>query len=106
MTTLGGRRTWFAATVLAVSGAAIVWGQGRNVVPEADASLAALTMEVRQLRLAVEGSARSQAQAQVLGVYLTMQQGRIDQATTRLNETRKELDALAVRSRELTNQLT
>ena len=37
-----------------------------------DGSLAALTSEVRQLRLAVEDATRSQTQTQALSVYLSV----------------------------------
>lgn len=58
-----------------------------------DGSLAALTAEVRQLRAAVEELARSQTQTQALGVYLSAQQGRLQQADMQLAAARQELDA-------------
>jgi hypothetical protein len=48
-------------------------------------SLAALTSEVRQLRLAVEAATRSQTQTQALSVYLSVQQSRVLHVATRLD---------------------
>lgn len=106
MNVFGGRLTWFGATILAVGCAAAVLAQERNAVPDASGSLAALTAELRQLRLAVEESARSQVQTQALGVYLSVQQSRLLQVATRLDAARKELDTATVRSREIATQLT
>ena len=68
-------------------------------------SLAELTAEVRLLRLAVEQSGRTQTQAQALGIFLSAQQSRILQMTTRLDVARKELDGIAQRSIEHANEL-
>ena len=59
----------------------------------ADGSLAALTAEVRQLRLAVEEMARSQSETQALTVYLSAQQSRMQQADQQLAAMRREIDA-------------
>src|SRR5688500_14852551 len=59
----------------------------------ADGSLAALTAEVRQLRLSVEELARSQTKTQALAVYLSAQQSRLQQADQQLAVARRELDA-------------
>ena len=78
---------------LAVAGgAAVVFGQGRT---EPDpGSLAALTSEVRELRLAVQQLAQTQSQTQALGVYLSVQQSRVLQVSSQLDSARKELDSL------------
>jgi len=89
--------------VLAAGSAAVVLAQEKNDAP--NGSLAALTAEIRQLRVAVEESTRSQTQTQALGVYLSVQQSRILQAATRLESARKELDAVSLRSREIASQL-
>jgi chromosome segregation ATPase len=66
----------------------------------ADASLAGLTAEVRQLRLAVEELARSQTETQALAVYLSAQQSRLQQADQQYAVARRELDsATAARDR-------
>ena len=97
------RLSWSVALVLAAGSAAVVLAQEKNDAP--NGSLAALTAEIRQLRVAVEESTRSQTQTQALGVYLSVQQSRILQGATRLESARKELDAVSLRSREITSQL-
>jgi DNA repair exonuclease SbcCD ATPase subunit len=88
---------------LAAGGAAAVLAQGKS--EPTDGSFAALTSEVRQLRVAVEESTRSQTQTQALAVYLSVQQSRILAIATRLDEARKELDSAATRSREVASEL-
>ena len=97
------RLSWSVALVLAAGSAAVVLAQEKNDAP--NGSLAALTAEIRQLRVAVEESTRSQTQTQALGVYLSVQQSRILQGATRLESARKELDAVSLRSREIASQL-
>ena len=60
---------------------------------EGDESMAALTAEVRQLRIAVEEFARTQTETQALGAYLSARQGRLMQTTQQLDAVRKEIDA-------------
>ena len=97
------RLSWSVVLVLAAGSAAVVLAQEKNDAP--NGSLAALTAEIRQLRVAVEESTRSQTQTQALGVSLSVQQSRILQAATRLESARKELDAVSLRSREIASQL-
>jgi seryl-tRNA synthetase len=92
---------WVAVVVLCF--AAFVFAQGKT--ESTDGSLATLTAEVRQLRMAVEESTRSQTQTQALGVYLSVQQSRITQVATRLDSARKELDTATNRLREITSTL-
>jgi hypothetical protein len=88
---------------LVVPSAIAIIAQGRT---EPDpGSLAALTAEIRQLRLAVEDATRSQTQTQALGVYLSAQQSRLVQVSARADAARKELDAVALRSREIGDRL-
>ena len=70
-----------------------------------DGSLAALTAEVRQLRVAVEELARSQTETQALGVYLSAQQDRLQQADQQLAAARRELDSAAAAKDDLEVQL-
>lgn len=72
---------------------------------EGDESVAALTAEVRQLRLAVEDLARSQAETQTLGMTLSAQQGRILQLTQQLDAVRKEIAAATAGSQGIEAQL-
>lgn len=67
--------------------------------------LGELTGEIRQLRLAIEQSSRTQTQAQALGIFLSAQQSRILQVTARLDAARKELDAMSQRSIEHANHV-
>jgi hypothetical protein len=71
-----------------------------------DGSLAALTAEVRQLRVAVEDLARAQAETQAMGVYLSAQQSRVQQISAQLDAVRKDLDTATVRSQAFEAELT
>jgi chromosome segregation ATPase len=70
-----------------------------------DGSLAALTAEVRQLRVAVEELARSQTETQALGVYLSAQQDRLQQADQQLAAARRELDSATAAKNDLEAQV-
>jgi hypothetical protein len=63
-----------------------------------------LTAEIRSLRGAVERAAQTQVQQQVLGLYLTLQQSRVTQATMRLDTVRRELERATSRAHELADQ--
>jgi chromosome segregation ATPase len=79
----------------------------RRAAPDLpEGSLAALTAEVRQLRLAVENLARSQTETQALGVYLSAQQGRLQQADQQLAAARRELDSATAARDRIEAQLT
>jgi chromosome segregation ATPase len=67
--------------------------------------LAALTAEVRQLRVAVEELARAQAEMQAMGVYLSAQQSRVQQVSAQLDAVRKDLDTATVRSQSFEAEL-
>ena len=60
---------------------------------EGDESMAALTAEVRQLRVAVEEFARIQTETQALSAYLSARQGRLLQTAQQLDAVRKQIDA-------------
>jgi chromosome segregation ATPase len=66
-----------------------------------DGSLAALTAEVRQLRVAVEGFARSQAATQALATALSAQQDRVRQLAEQLAAARDQVDSSDAESRRL-----
>ena len=89
-----------AALVIAVSAGALL-AQSPAEVAGPGGSLAALTAEVRQLRLAVEESSRRQGQTQAISVYLAAQQSRMVQLSTRLDAVRKDLDAAEAASRQM-----
>ena len=84
-------------------GATVVFGQGRG--EPAEGSMAALTAEVRELRLAVQQLAQTQSQTQALGVYLSVQQSRVLQVSSQLDAARRELDSLSVQATEVGSKL-
>jgi hypothetical protein len=84
-------------------GATVVFGQGR--AEPADGSMAALTAEVRELRLAVQQLGQTQSQTQALGVYLSVQQSRVLQVSSQLDVARRELDSAALRVGDLATRL-
>lgn len=88
--------------VLVGAGTAVIWAQ--NTAPE-PGSLGALVAEVRQLRLAVEESTRSQSQTQALGVYLSAEQSRLIQVSSRLDAVRAQLAGAASQTRQFANYL-
>ena len=94
---------WSGVALAIVGGATVVLGQSRG--EPADGSMAALTGEVRELRLAVQQFAQTQSQTQALGVYLSVQQSRILQVSSQLETTRRELDAASRQSNEVTSRL-
>ena len=75
------------------------------ILGDEDGSLAALTAEVRQLRVAVEELARAQAEMQAMGVYLSAQQSRVQQVSAQLDAVRKDLDTATVRSQSFEAEL-
>ena len=80
-------------------GATVVFGQGRG--EPAEGSMAALTAEVRELRLAVQQLAQTQSQTQALGVYLSVQQSRVLQVSSQLDAARKELETTSFAASEM-----
>ena len=68
-------------------------------------SLRELVAEIRQLRVAVEQSTRTQTQAQALGIFLSAQQTRIVQVTARLDTARRELEGIERQSAAFATQL-
>jgi hypothetical protein len=100
MRALGRTLVWSGVAVAIVGGATVVLGQSR--ADQADAgSLAALTSEIRELRLAVQQLAQTQTQTQALSVYLSVQQSRVLQTSAQLDAARKELDAAERRASEV-----
>jgi hypothetical protein len=95
---------WYGAAVLIVGGAVALMAQGRGD-PTDTGSLTALTAEIRQLRIAIEESTKTQTQTRALGVYLSVQQARLVQGAARLDATRKELDTATVKSRQKSDEL-
>src|SRR6187455_1271305 len=86
-----------------LGGATVVFGQSRG--EPGDGSMAALTAEVRELRMAVQQLAQTQSQTQALGVYLSVQQSRVLQVSSQLDSVRKDLDTTAFQATELAAKL-
>ena len=84
----------FGCGILAMILCATALAQEESTPPVG--SLAALTTEVRLLRMAVEKSTQTQTQLQGLSVYLSAQQSRLIQTSARVDTIRKDLD-IAVR---------
>src|SRR5262245_54628142 len=103
MRALGRTVAWSGVALAIVGGATVVLGQGRG--EPADGSMAALTAEVRELRVAVQQFAQTQSQTQALGVYLSVQQSRILQVSSQLEVARRELDAVSRQTSEVTSKL-
>ena len=105
MTTTG----CFTGILLCVS--ALVATSGDSVLSQGNAqasdsgTLAALTVEIHQLRLAVEESTRAQTQTQAIAVYLSVQKDRIFQMASRLDSLHKDVEAAADESRQQAQQL-
>jgi chromosome segregation ATPase len=82
-------------------GLAIPRGQQSTQVDPLTQSVQEMTRELRSLRVAVEQSAQGQLQAQVLGLYITLQQQRVALAAGRLDAVRRELETVGNQSGEL-----
>ena len=95
--------SWCGAVMLSACLATALLAQGKSEA--ADGSLAALTAELRQLRVAVEQLTRSQTQTQALGVYLSAQQSRIVQVAGRLDSAQKDLDSASLRAQQMQSRL-
>jgi hypothetical protein len=85
---------------------ATVPAQAQEPASDTARAIKELTSEVRGLRAAIEQSAQSQLQGQVLGLYLNLQQNRVTQATARLDDVRRELEGVTGHARELAQQQT
>jgi hypothetical protein len=99
-------RTWSNPITLLVLmslawGPASAYAQDTNRNGDTVQAIRELTAEVRSLRAAVERADQTQVQQQVLGLYLTLQQGRVTQATMRLDTVRRELEGVTSRVDEL-----
>lgn len=94
----------FGLTLMVLVGAAgaTSWMQTATADP---GSIAGLTAEVRQLRVAVEQSTRTQSQTQALSVYLSAQQSRMVQLAQRLDRVRDDATAARARSQQIAGLL-
>lgn len=83
----------------------VVQAQDKAASPNAD-PLAALTTEVRLLRLATEKASQTQTQVQALAVFLTVQQSRLVHVSGRLDAARTDLDNAANTTRQISDRIT
>lgn len=83
---------------IGLAGAIGLRAQSASNSPEA--TCAALVGEMRQLRVAVEDSSKSQTQIQALAVYLAAEQSRMVQLSNRLDAARAEVPLAAQHARE------
>ena len=95
-------RTGVSVALAVVVSAVAVSAQDAAPAGDTAKAIKELTGEIRNLRTAIEHTAESQLQEQILGLYLNLQQNRVTHATTRLDAVRRELDALENSARELT----
>jgi hypothetical protein len=79
-----------------------LWAQESMQPADTAKAIRELTGEVRSLRAAIERTAETQLQGQILGLYLSLQQNRVTHATSRLDDVRRELDTITTNARELT----
>ena len=94
-----GKVTFAAAiVVLAAAAAATTWAQGLG--PSSAGSLAELTAEVRNLKVALQEASRSQNQMQALSISLTAQQSRLAQVSARLDTAEEDLQQAMSRTQE------
>jgi len=84
--------------VLVCAAVVTTWAQGLG--PSTAGSLAELTAEVRQLKVALQEASRSQNQMQALNISLTAQQSRLAQVSTRLDTAEEDLQQAMSRTRE------
>ena len=93
-----------AIAVLAAAAAVTTWAQGLG--PSSAGSLAELTAEVRQMRVALQEASRSQNQMQALNISLTAQQSRLAQVSARLDTAEEDLQQAMSRTREAVTVIT
>jgi DNA-binding response OmpR family regulator len=93
-----------AVAVLAAAAAVTTWAQALG--PSSVGSLAELTAEVRQMRVALQEASRSQNQMQALNISLTAQQSRLAQVSARLDTAEQDLQQAMSRSREAVVAIT
>ena len=86
--------------VIVLAGAAWATTAAQGLGQANDNSMAALTNEVRQLRVVVQEAGRSQTQMQALSISLTAQQSRLSQVNDRLDKVNTELVGVTAKSEE------
>jgi len=90
-----------AGVVAVVAAGGAIWAQGTAQPTPPAGSLAALTEEVRQLRLTLTDSAKSQTQIQAMTVYLSAQQSRLGQISGRLDKAHADVVAASAEAQSV-----
>jgi len=99
------RKLIVAATLfLAVGWTAGVVAQNVDGGAISNGALTPLVAEIRQLRLAVEESARAQNQTQALATYLSAQQIRLSQLSGQHDDARREVESLQDQLQNMSRQ--
>jgi hypothetical protein len=93
-------RMKLAAGIAVLSGAAVVTTLTQGLGPSGAGSLAELTAEVRQMKVALQEASRSQNQMQALNISLTAQQSRLAQVSARLDTAEEDLQQAMSRTQE------
>ena len=93
-----GLKVFVGVSVLA--GAAWATATAQGLGQTNDNSMAALTNEVRQLRLVVQDAGRSQTQMQALRISLTAQHSRLTQVNDRLERATTDLSTVSAKVAE------
>ena len=94
------------AGIAVLSGAAVVTTLAQGLGPSGAGSLAELTAEVRQLKVAIQEAGRSQNQMQALNISLTAQQSRLAQVSARLDTAEEDLQQAIGRTWEAVAVIT
>jgi hypothetical protein len=92
--------------VVVLAGAAWAGLRAQGLGQANDNSMAALTNEVRQLRLVVQEAGRSQTQMQALSISLTAQHSRLTQVNDRLERATTDLSAVSAKVAEARRMIT
>jgi hypothetical protein len=107
MRTCIGRTVRTAASVVLaiVVGGASPGAQEASQAGDTAKAIKELTAEIRTLRATIERTSESQLQGQILGLYLSLQQNRVTQATARLDAVRREVEGVSNQARATADQV-
>jgi hypothetical protein len=97
--------TAMVGVMIAAAGLSLVSAQESGQGRDTARAIQELTAEIRGLRAAVTRSAETQLQGQVLGLYLTLQQARVLQATARLDTIRREIEGTGNQARVFADEV-
>ncbi len=98
-------RTAASVAIALVLGVASAFAQEASQAGDTAKALKELTTEIRTLRTTIERTSESQLQGQILGLYLSLQQNRVTQATARLDAVRREVEGVTNQARATAEQV-